>query len=100
MLLFALSFFIPQENNSGKTSTKNLNENQIRGKEYFNSYCSNCHNYSFIDKKFSEEMLHKILEEGLPNTSMPKFNYLPLDVKKDLVEFLMSRQTNSKEEQK
>lgn len=42
------------------------------------------------DAQFTKEKLNKILNQGIPGTQMPKFDYLPKQTKEEIIEYLLS----------
>jgi cytochrome c553 len=111
LLIFSASFFMPQ-NKEGSTDVKKDDE-IVQGQLAFESYCASCHGYSgegngpsavtlsklppnFLNKEvifkngFSKAGLEKTINEGIPNSQMPKFDYLPEKVKKSLILYLQN----------
>lgn len=65
---------------------------QSTGAQYFSQYCASCHGSNGMgsDAQFTKEKLNKILNQGIPGTQMPKFDYLPKQTKEEIIEYLLS----------
>ena len=89
-----------------------LTEAQNKGKQHYLEYCASCHGPkgkgdgpssitlrkklpNFLDpnakyfNNFDKEGLLKTINNGIPESEMPSFHYLPEEVKEDLAEFLI-----------
>jgi hypothetical protein len=119
LCVFAASFFIsPDYFSSNSETDKERQFTDIRGKVEFESYCASCHGKlgagdgpssitlsklppNFLNSQsryvngFQEEGLKKTLANGIPNSQMPKFNYLPEKVKENIVFYLIYLHENS-----
>ena len=88
--IFTASFFFPPNYFSSKEEKNDVKQiPQLKGQAAFESYCASCHSITSVGNKLSENDLNKIINEGIPNTQMPKFNYLPEEMKKDIVQYLI-----------
>jgi cbb3-type cytochrome oxidase cytochrome c subunit len=97
-----------------KESQKKFNytETELKGRQHYIEYCSSCHGpngkgdgpssvtlkkrppnfISFSEKyinEFNKKGLLKTINEGVPNTEMPSFQYLPKETKEQITEFLL-----------
>lgn len=89
-----------------------LTESQQKGRHHYIEYCATCHgpkgkgdgptsitlkktlpNFLNPNTKYKNNFdaagLLKTINYGIPDTEMPAFNYLPNNVKEDIVEFLI-----------
>lgn len=90
----------------------NYSETELKGRYHYIEYCSSCHgpsgkgdgpssvtlrkrppNFTSPSEKFVNELnkqgLLKTMNEGIPNTEMPSFRYLPQETKEQITEFLL-----------
>ncbi len=90
----------------------NYSESEQSGRGYFIEYCASCHgptgkgngplsvnlrkripNFLSPSAKyingFEKDLLFKTINEGIPNSEMPKFNYIPQLAKENIVEYLL-----------
>ncbi|APJ02644.1 c-type cytochrome [Silvanigrella aquatica] len=95
----------------------NLTDSQVKGRYHYLQYCASCHGplgkgdgpssvtlrkrppdffhpaSKFING-FKEQSLLKTLNEGIPNSEMPSFLYLPPENKNQIVDFLIYMKKN------
>jgi mono/diheme cytochrome c family protein len=65
---------------------------QSSGAQYFSQYCASCHGSDGMrsSAQLTKEKLNKIINQGIPGTQMPKFDYLPKQKKEEIIEYLLS----------
>ena len=95
----------------------NYSETELKVRYHYIEYCSSCHgpngkgdgplsvslrkrppNFLGLSNNFVNEFnkkgLMKTINEGIPNSEMPKYNYLPAETKEQITEFLLYMQKN------
>ena len=95
----------------------NYNDIQLKGRQNYLEYCASCHgpngkgdgpssltlrkkpprfispSSKFIND-FNKQGLLKTLNEGIPNSEMLSYHYLPTETKEQIVEFLLFMKNN------
>ncbi len=89
-----------------------LTESELKGRHHFIEYCASCHgpdgmgngpssitlrkrmpNFKNPSEKYinglSRMQILKTIEEGIPNSEMPSYHYLPSEAKEQIADFLL-----------